>query len=203
VGHHRLRQASTTSPPPTCGRSWSPAGRALGHAGSGRAATTSKSSHARGPMVLLLDACGTAAKPTRPSLLRPGERSSAWCLRIRQARITLTAMRPDDARPQSEPMTLDEMGDICLGDLEEADDRLPEGQIAPDLPGLAADWIPHGVRAGRVVRVGEAVVATRAGLDWLNRDRSASSASEDGSVVVIVESRGPRARPSIWSRLKR
>jgi hypothetical protein len=102
-------------------------------------------------------------------------------------------------------MTLDDMGDICLGDLEEADGWLPEGQIAPDLPGLAAEWIPHGIRAGHVVRVGEAVVATRAGLDWQNRDRSVSTACGDGSLMSVVsaETRETRARRSIWSRLRR
>jgi hypothetical protein len=55
---------------------------------------------------------------------------------------------PDDEPAHAEPMTLDDMGDICLSDLEEAGDRLSEGQITPDLPGLAAGGFRTGFALG-------------------------------------------------------
>lgn len=101
---------------------------------------------------------------------------------------------------RDEELTPDDVAEICLSDIADAGGRLDHAEIAPDLPGLAAEWLPEGVRRGLVRIDARSVEVTIDGLQWLERDRSvevsvpSGRGLQGGFSAFVRACRGLRAR---------
>lgn len=79
------------------------------------------------------------------------------------------------AVPEFESMTLDDMVEICLVDLDAAGGSANADALAPDVPDAATDGLAACVARGFVTIDGPVVSISEAGRRWLHRDRSVTA----------------------------